>query len=410
MPDSALQNYFQRRGKIAQHNAQILAAQRGLMPFPDEDAAQAKAEAEAAAVAAALAQAAGGGSSGASLDSPKLTPRQMMQMGAGPMAIAMTAQQREAEAPLTGPPVPKPPPLPMNEPARALPIPPEADQYVAPPEATALGDRPDVFWEEGGRGAPVTSFSKVFNQSATFRPGTTIYGRGTIDPLKEQEWRAMQAAIDDYSRKRMALESATAIPEGRMREMWAENPDAAAQAQARMSQALAQGLQALGPQPSRALPSEVERSAQRATAQGRMEAQPYVNAAELAAILGLAERTTHPAYATAEMAKARVGAEAQLQQPVLDKGAIDTARLVDVNRARGNSMFGDLSLTPGQEGAMTNQPPGEPGTTELRPPGQRPGTGMQIPMRNLERWAAQRNLPVATAKQRVEALGYTVVP
>lgn len=403
---SALEDYFRRRGQIAQHNAQILAAQRGLMPFPDEDAAQS--EAQAAAVAAALRQAAGGGSSGAQLPSPELTPRDMMRMGGGPMAIAMTAQKRQAEEPLTGPPVPKPPPLPMNEPARALPIPPEAEQFVAPP--ADLGDKPDVFWEEGGRGEPVTSFSKVFNQSATFRPGTTIYGRGTRDPLKEAEWRAMQAAIDDYSRKRMAVESANRIPEGRMRDMWAENPEAAAQAQARMQQGLAQGLQALGPEPSRALPSEVERSAQRATAQGRMEAQPYVNAQELAAILGLAERTTSPAYSAAEMAKARVGAEAQLQQPVLDVGAIQTKRLVDVNKARGNSLYGDLSMTPAQEGAMTDQAPGEPGTTELRPPGQRPGTGMRIPMANLQRWAAQRGLPLATAKQRVEALGYTVTP
>lgn len=429
MPDSALQNYFQQRGQIAQHNARILAAQRGLTPFPDEDPNVQPQGVNPAGILAALRAAAqvappqtrhtfdpaGWGSSGES-DSgvgtaEKWTPAQMAVIG-GPMAVAMTAQQRQAEAPLQGPPPPKAPPLPRNEPARALPLPPEADQFQ--PEAAApMRDQPDVFWEEGGRGQPVTSFSKVFNQSATFAPGTTIYGRGTVDPLKEQEWRAMQAAIDDYSRKRMAVEAANAIPEGRMREMWADNPEAAAIAQARMQQGLAQGIQALGPQPSRALPSEVTRSDARAQAQGRMEAQPYTNAAELAALMGIAERVTSPAYAAAEMTKARVGAEAQLQQPVLDKGAIDTARLEAVNRARGNSMFGDLSMTPAQEGAMTDQAPGEPGTTERPPMGsarQRPGTGMQIPMANLQRWAAQRNLPLPVARQKVEALGYTVTP
>lgn len=398
----ALQEYFRRAGLRAQHNANVLAAQRGLQPWDRVKSIQQIAQDR---IPAPEMEPKGGGSSGADMGQ---TPA---PMGLGYNRSLMdwrgedeapnpdTPQAREWErvkAALLG----------QNQ----LDAEPEAEP-VEPANVNGM-----IFVEEPEGVAPQTSYSPHFGQSATFVPGTRIYGRD--DPAKVREFNAMQAQQDDYDRRRRALEAAVAIPEGWQREMRAENPTALVEARIRAANAMAQGEQALGGRPSRLLPTDTARLGEVAKAQGQAEAQPYLNVKALQEMLGQAEISKRPEYAEDVVRRGEIGAGARMQPNQWSLDEVLHQRAVELAQARNAGLFGAAGQqTPAQAAALAQaQAEAEAGAQQVTPPEGEPsagsgtyqGEGRVLTEAQLQRAALEAGVPVEVMRKRALASRYVI--
>lgn len=397
-----LREYFQRAGRRAQHNAQVLAAQRGLQPW---DRVQSMQEIEASRIPPLdLDPAAGGGASGADMDPvaqapdvPHDYPRpwwrgatsDYRQSGPGTINEVTGNRLRSGDIELTD--------ASPGLPAQPVPRPQEE------PSIESLYGQ--IFVEEPEGVAPQTSYSPVFGQSATFVPGTRIYGKD--DPAKVREFNAMQAGQDDYDRRRRALEQAVAIPEGWEREMRADNPAAMMEARVRAANALAQGEQALGPRPSRALPSDVIRTGEVAKAQGQAQAQPYINVRDLQAMLGQAAISGRPEYAQDIVRRGEIAAGSAMQPNQWSLAEVLHQRALEIAKARNAGMFGDYTPAQAEAVAGAQQVAPAAGEPSAGPP-QQQGTGRMLTRQQLQTYSLQTGLPVEQLIEQAKAAGYTI--
>jgi len=264
-----------------------------------------------------------------------------------------------------------------------------------------------IFVEEPEGVAPQTSYSPVFGQSATFVPGTRIYGRD--DPAKVREYNAMMAQQDDYDRRRRALEAAVAIPEGWSREMRADNPAALMEAQTKMATALAQGTQALGPRPSRALPTDTTRLGEVSRAQGQAEAQPYINVKNLQEMLGQAAISQRPEYAQDIVRRGEIAAGARMQPNQWSLDEVLHQRAVELASARNAGLFGQVQATPAQAEAVAGAQQVAPaaGEPSAGPPVAQ-GEGREISRVTLQAYSLRTGIPLAELEAQARAAKYTV--
>lgn len=383
-----LREYFQQRGRLAQHNAQVLAAQRGLQPW---DRVQSMEQIEESRIPP--------------IPPPRGPHRTTdIELPSSPTGYNRSLMTWRGEDEVSDPNSPwakewervKAGLLGQNELAK------EPD--TAPQDESAVYDQ--IFVDEPA-GPAQTSYSPVFGQSATFVPGTRIYGRG--DPAKVREFNAMQAQQDDYDRRRAALDAAVAIPEGWEREMRAENPAALMEARTKMANARSVGEQALGSRPSRALPTDTTRLGEIARAQGQAEAQPYINTRELQKFLGEADISSRPEFAADLARREAAKAAAELQPGPWSLGEALHQRALELAEARNAGMFGGVQTTPAQAEAVagaqqTTPAEGEPAAG----PPMNQGQGRVLTMEQIARVALRTGVPVETVKARARAQGYVV--
>lgn len=369
----------------AQHNAQILAKQRGLMPW-DEDEIDQEAPPDPGWFMSML---------------ESLAPQDRMGRMGSPHVLSAPPVADAQEAPVVSQEQPAGFPVGLRRTAD-ISLGPEAPAAAEPsiempqvPQPT--GNRADVLRGynrlgslnvEEGAGDPQTSYSNRFGLSATFRPGTKITGVG--DPVQAAETNATVAAQRDYDWRRGLMEQAAMLPEGVLRQLRTD-PKVYADVIRNQTNALSQGLAQLGERPTSMLPSEILEGASVGAARAGVAAQPYKDVQELQALLGEAERAQHPAFRAKVMGEERARALGVLQPEARQAAEEQAAREASV-RAAG-SMWG----TPAQTESLTG---GSAGSEAPVSSGAAPLAGKVFTMAELQAAANEAGVPLNVVYQR----------